>query len=235
VAARFQAWTVMGLCSSMLQPAYSPLPGQGNFFLRKKQPSPASFRASPPTAGAGREPRERGTLRLAALEGKASSRSARCALNRTTKRATGGRCSLSDAGCRARCCRSCPLTRAPGRPHWLVWTRIPAALSLPARATEPSSSSDAGLAFQPPGLSNGPCARRPAPDNVPLTRPGNMLALRARQSRFRGATVVVRKVAVRQDRPDTKAARLPALRTGRKGPASALRSALKAGRLTPGE
>ena len=197
-----------GLCSSRLQPAYSPWPGQGNFFLRKKQPSPASFPASPPTAGAEREPRGRGKLWLAALEEKAGSRSARCALNRTTKRATGGRCSLSDAGCRARCCRSCPLTRAPGRPHWLVWTRFPAALSLPARATEASSSSDAGLAFQPAGLSNGPRARRPAPDNAPLTRPGNMLALRARQSRFRGATVVVRKVAVRQGWPSARTGRL---------------------------
>jgi len=35
-AARSQARTVAGLCASRLQPAVSPLPGRGNFSLRKK-------------------------------------------------------------------------------------------------------------------------------------------------------------------------------------------------------
>ena len=66
---------------------------------------------------------------------------------------------------RARCCRSC--RRGRHRAAFCGF-RMPltAALSLPARATDPPASSDAGLAFQPPGFSNGSGAHRPAPERV---------------------------------------------------------------------
>ena len=120
----------------------------------------------------------------------------------TTKRATSVRPLLSNAGCRARMLTLMPAGAQPsdrlGRRMSRLHSNLPfngvslgrrcghraaftgyrtpssAALSLRARATDAPSSSKAGSAFQPAGLSNALGARPSAPQRQcmgPLTRP----------------------------------------------------------------
>ncbi len=91
--------------------------------------------------------------------------------NHELKRATGVRDTSSNAGRRARVLTlvpagSAPL-RAPGRLHWLSDASVGGPLAACARDGG-STSSDVGRTVGPPGLSNAPRARRPAPQSQPL-------------------------------------------------------------------